>query len=235
VDLGKSPLAEVTVCNERGLQPFRGQLKSRATLPPHDLDPTSHRHAYEPSQAAHYRVRASLGLWPVKGRVMTEDGRAIANFILDFCAERGRTISNLSLQKVVYFCHVWSLIKLRRPLVRHNFEAWQYGPVLQYLYRQFRTFENKSITGRATHINPRTGEKEVVPYSFDPETEYFLTKVVDFYTRIRASDLVELTHVRGGPWDEVWNHGGTVNPGMKIPEDAIIRFYSRARSPFSIQ
>ena len=36
---------------------------------------------------------------------MTHDGRAIANFILDAADRDGRAISNLSLQKLVYFCH----------------------------------------------------------------------------------------------------------------------------------
>ena len=62
---------------------------------------------------------------------MSYDGRAVANFVLDFCDQHQRGITNLSLQKIVYFCHVWSLIEFDRPLVKQRFEAWQYGPVLQ--------------------------------------------------------------------------------------------------------
>lgn len=166
---------------------------------------------------------------------MSADGRAIANFVLDFCDERGRGVSNLSLQKIVYFCHVWSLIQLGRPLVKHQFEAWQYGPVLQYLYREFRNHDDRPITSRAGRINPDTGQKEVVPYRFDQETEELLGRVVDFYSRLRSSDLVALSHAKGGPWDEVWNHRGTVNPGMRIDESTIAEFYSKVRLPFSIQ
>jgi uncharacterized phage-associated protein len=32
---------------------------------------------------------------------MPHDGRAVANFVLDKCAERGAEVSNLSLQKIV--------------------------------------------------------------------------------------------------------------------------------------
>lgn len=166
---------------------------------------------------------------------MTLDGRAVANFILDFCDEQGRGISNLSLQKIVYFCHVWSLIKLQRPLVKHKFEAWQYGPVLQYLYREFKAFDDRPIEGRARRIDPDTGRKEVVGYGFDTETEELLREVVGFYSRLRAGDLVALSHVKGGPWDKVWNHGGAVNPGMRIEEDSILAYYAKARPPFSIQ
>lgn len=163
------------------------------------------------------------------------DGRAVANFVLDFCDARGRGITNLSLQKIVYFCHVWSLIERGQPLLKHQFEAWQYGPVLQYLYREFKNFDDRSISGRATRIDPDTGKREIVPYGFDAGTEALLSRVVDFYSRLRASDLVALSHAKGGPWDEVWNHEGAVNPGMKIAEESIARYYSRVRPPFSIQ
>ena len=165
---------------------------------------------------------------------MNMDGRAIANFVLDFCDERGRGVSNLSLQKIVYFCHVWSLIHLGRPLVKHQFEAWQYGPVLQYLYREFKKNDDQPITGRANRINPESGQKEVVRYWFDEETQELLERVVDFYSRLRSSDLVALSHAKGGPWDEVWNHRGDVNPGMRIEESAIAEFYSKLRPPFSV-
>jgi uncharacterized phage-associated protein len=166
---------------------------------------------------------------------MSFDGRAVANFALDLCAARGRGITNLSLQKIVYFCHVWSLIKLNRPLLKHQFEAWQYGPVLQYLYREFRAFESAPIVGRAKGIDPETGKKLVVAYVFDQQTEALLTEMVDFYSRLSASELVKLSHVRGGPWDTVWNHDGHVNPGMKIEDTIIAAFYAKARAPFPIQ
>ena len=168
-------------------------------------------------------------------RVMSLDGRAVANFVLDFCDAKDRRVTNLSLQKIVYFCNVWSLMNFGRPLLKHQFEAWQYGPVLQYLYRDFKRFENRPIVGRATRIDPGSGREEVVRYEFDQETESFLHQVVDFYSRIKANDLIALSHAKGGPWDKVWNHCGKVNPGMKIEESSITEFYSKVRPPFSIQ
>ena len=166
---------------------------------------------------------------------MSLDGRAVANFVLDFCDAKDRKITNMSLQKVVYFCNVWSLIELDRPLLKHQFEAWQYGPVLQYLYREFKEFENQPIDRRATRIDPKNGNKEIVPYEFDSETEALLRRIVDFYSRLTASDLVRLSHAEGGPWEEVWNHHDAVSPGMKIKESSIANYYSKVRPPFSIQ
>lgn len=166
---------------------------------------------------------------------MGYDGRSVANFILDYCDRRGRKITNLALQKIVYFCHVWHLIQLGRPLVKHQFEAWQYGPVLQYLYREFKDYDSAPILKRSMEIDREVGGKKLVSYHFDRETEDFLASIVEFYSRMRAGDLVELSHAEGGPWGEVWNHRGTVNPGMRIGNDRIVAYYSKVPKPFPTQ
>jgi uncharacterized phage-associated protein len=166
---------------------------------------------------------------------MAYDGREVANFILDRCEKRERDITPLALQKIVFFCHVWSLISLKKPLVRHKFEAWEYGPVLPYLYRQFSATERRPIKERAQALDPNTGSYAPAAYRFDEATELLLESVVDFYSRLRPGDLVELSHVDGGPWHRIWNHQGRVNPGMQISNDEIERFYSAARCPFSLQ
>ena len=158
---------------------------------------------------------------------MTHDGRAVANFVLDHVEASGGTVTPLALQKIVYFCHVWSLIELRRPLIRHSFEAWEHGPVLQYLYREFKRFGAKPILGRAQRLNPISGVNERVPYAFDHETIGLLNRVIGFYGRLPAGALVELTHAPDGPWHKVWHHGSSINPGMKIDNRDIERFYAR--------
>lgn len=75
----------------------------------------------------------------------------------------------------------------------------------------------------------------MVIYDLDIETRALLEEIVAFYGRMRAGDLVELSHVLGGPWHEAWNHGGKINPGMRIEDSCITEFYSKVRCPFSIQ
>lgn len=154
------------------------------------------------------------------------DGYQIANFVLDICESKGFQITNLSLQKIIYFCHVWTLIKMRKPLIKHNFEAWKHGPVLQYLYSQFKEYGEKPIKKRATKLNLTTGEQCVAEYQFNKETESFLNHIVEIYGDVPASQLVKLSHVKGGPWEQVWNHAGKTNPGMRINDEDIINFYS---------
>ena len=163
---------------------------------------------------------------------MTYDGRAVANFILDFCDAHGKPVTNLSLQKLVFFCHAWTLVALGKPLIKQKFEAWQFGPVLQYLYRDFKKFDDQPINVRAKRINPDRGELEIVHYDFDAATELLLRAVPDFYCRLSASALVGLTHVKDGPWEKVWNDTGNLNPGMTIDPSSIENYYSQVEPPF---
>jgi uncharacterized phage-associated protein len=103
--------------------------------------------------------------------------------------------------------------------------------VLQYLYRdlyrEFKRFGAEPIRGRAHKVNPLTGRDEIASYEFDAATADLLTRVVAIYGRLSAAVLRELTHAPGGPWDKVWRHVGKINPGMRIDDRDIERFYSR--------
>lgn len=163
---------------------------------------------------------------------MSHDGRAVANYILDRCGALDRPISHLSLQKIIYFCHAWVLTRLRAPLVKHDFEAWQYGPVLPYIYRDFKDFDREPIRTRATKLDPSTGRSKTVEYAFDAETKVVLDRVIDFYSKLSPGTLVELSHTEGGPWDVVWNHRGRVNPGMRITNETIMERFPQSFPPF---
>ena len=76
-------------------------------------------------------------------------------------------------------------------------------------------------------MNPYTGREEVVAYAFDEATLDLLRRVVGFYSRLDAGTLVELTHAPSGPWHKVWHHSGKINPGMRIDNRDIERFYAR--------
>lgn len=156
---------------------------------------------------------------------MSFDGRAVANYVLDYCESKGRIVTPFALQKIVYFCHVWTLISLDKPLIKHPFEAWEHGPVLPYLYRDFKQFGDKPITSRAIGLDKATGLRRVEPYSFDAKTLELLDRVVDFYSQTKASELYAMSHIPNGPWDKVWRHTGAANPGMKIENSLIREFY----------
>lgn len=163
---------------------------------------------------------------------MNADGRAIANYVLDRSDAKGRGITNLALQKILYFCHAWMLVEYKEPLVRHEFEAWEFGPVLPYVYRDFKVHGDGKITTRALSLDVETGQREVARVEIPAGKKEFLDSIIDFYGRLSAFDLVKISHVVGGPWDQVWRHAGTANPGMRINNNLIGDFYEQKQLPF---
>lgn len=141
----------------------------------------------------------------------------------------------MGLQKLIYFCHAWHLVKTEQPLIKQNFEAWEHGPVLQFLYREFKECGSSPIKKRATKMDKYTGLRELASDEIGEETQEIIESVLAFYGRLSAAKLREISHAEGGPWDEVWNHSNVINPGMKIDNRNILRYYSRLPQNVSAQ
>ncbi|WP_300351050.1 type II toxin-antitoxin system antitoxin SocA domain-containing protein [uncultured Alcanivorax sp.] len=164
-----------------------------------------------------------------------KDGREVANYVLDYAESKGFGVTNLSLQKIVYFCHAWYLVSTGGPLVKHSFEAWEYGPVLPYLYRDFKSFGDKIITTKAKKLDVMTGRYVKAEMKIDEDEERLLMNVVAFYSSLSPSQLVALSHHSEGPWSKVWNFRNRINPGMKISNEEIMNFYSSQKRCYTVQ
>lgn len=162
-------------------------------------------------------------------QVPAYDARAIANFILDRADSLGVGVSNMHVNKIVYFAHGHFLAYKGKPLVDQPFEAWEYGPVVQDLYHRFKKFGKDPITERAMVLDKSAGNFVVARCTLLADERDFLTEISEFYARIPAGRLSDMSHVRGGPWDRVWNYSGTSNPGMFIADSAILEWFSKKR------
>jgi uncharacterized phage-associated protein len=157
---------------------------------------------------------------------MMFDVRAIANFVLDQADNRQFEVTNMALNKIVYFVHCDFLLEKKFPLVGAKIEAWQHGPVFREVYHEFKQWNDSPIFGRATKINVETGEVAKATADFDAELSCYLASLVDRYIGFTASQLRAISHRDGGPWAKVWGHDGRSNPGMKISNELIIEYYT---------
>ncbi len=161
---------------------------------------------------------------------MARDVREIGNAILDVLTEDGASLSNLALNKILYFAHAWFLAIYSKPLIDSSFEAWQYGPVHPQVYHQFKKFGDKPITSRLTRIDLNTGKDTPVEVALDEHEADHIAKIARFYGVRSASWLVEATHEPGAPWDQVWSAAEQAPcPGMIIPDELTEHFYSSKR------
>jgi uncharacterized phage-associated protein len=161
---------------------------------------------------------------------MGRDVREVGNAILDVAEREDIHLSNLALNKIIYFAHAWFLAIHSRPLVDSPFEAWQFGPVHPQVYRQMKRYGDRPITGRMTRIDIETGQDVLFEVALGSDEQDHIEKITRFYGVRSAAWLVDATHEPGAPWDQVWSAAEAKPcPGMIIPDDLTESYYRNKR------
>lgn len=156
------------------------------------------------------------------------DARVVANKLLDLADSRGIALSNMQVQKLVYMAHGWHFVACGGPLVRSEFEAWEYGPVIKALYRAFRQYGNGKIEGRALWYDALAERWALAQCPLATDTVHLIERVFGHYGKMSAFALSDLTHERGSPWHAVrYSDAGVGNFGMKISDDLIAAYFDR--------
>lgn len=116
----------------------------------------------------------------------------VADFFIA-SAKGGEPMTNLRLQKMVYYAQAWHLQRHGVPLFDAPVEAWRLGPVVKPLYDAYKQFGDQPIT--QTHsgydvINFQTDELET------------LLDVFHEYNQYTTYALTGRTHRSAEPWSK---------------------------------
>lgn len=145
-------------------------------------------------------------------------GIDVANFFIDVInSDEEGNITNLQLNKIIFFAQAWSLVLKNKPLFEEDFRAWKYGPVLPSVYKKLKCNKDLLIT------SPTDKDFENV---FDSETIDFLLDVYREYKQYSASELVNLTHIKGGVWEQIRNKDKKKRNEI-IPKELMKDYYSK--------
>lgn len=141
---------------------------------------------------------------------------AVANAFLNLAKKEGKTLTNMQVQKLVYFAHGYTLGFIGEPLIRDEVRAWTFGPVIPVLYDRLQ------IYGR----NPIAKPLEVgydVPVDFVSNEGQVIRSVWEAFKDLSAGQLSNLSHQKGSPWYQVW----TETEFGEIPNDITAKFYKK--------
>lgn len=151
------------------------------------------------------------------------DPRTVANTLLEEAEKQGIALTNIALQKLIYFAHGIYLIRNKKPLVSGYFEAWKYGPVHPVVYRAFSSAGSNPIRFRACKKDVLTGNKCDAGTEDHPDIRHLIREILLSYGRMSPGRLVEISHARNAPWDFIVDKSRTdVAFGLRIPDDVII-------------
>jgi uncharacterized phage-associated protein len=151
------------------------------------------------------------------------DPRSICNLMLDEADHHGVIVTNLALQKLLYFLHAHHLIETKRPLVSGYFEAWQYGPVHPAAYKAFKAAGDQPIDFRARRQDPLSGTLEPIEAIANPAIARLVGRVMSSYGTLTPGRLVEISHAKGAPWSFVVDEARTKMAfGLRICDSVIL-------------
>lgn len=158
------------------------------------------------------------------------DPRIVANYMLDVAAAKGISVTNLALQKLLFFAHAISLTERKAKLVSGYFEAWEYGPVHPAVYQAFKAAGSSPIDFRAEALDPVRRVRRPLEALGDSATRDICDRVMVQFGRTSAGRLVDITHAEGGPWHHVVSSAKNgANIGLRIPDDVIIERHRRQK------
>jgi len=112
----------------------------------------------------------------------------IADTLIHLSRERGLDITNLKLQKLLYYAQAWHLAFHEEALFQDAIEAWIHGPVVPSVFRKFKSYRWNTIDCAVYPID-------------DASVLDLLNSVMDAYGAISAISLEHLTHSES-PWKD---------------------------------
>ena len=122
-----------------------------------------------------------------------------------------KSFSHLQIQKLVYLAYKSYLFKYNESLFEEKILAYQYGPVVEEVYQEFKKYGSENIT-------------------IDDDTKYYLKdirlpqslgrivlvenalriidclmEIIEIYGHLTGSQLVSLKHSKDSPWSKVYS------------------------------
>lgn len=122
----------------------------------------------------------------------------VANFFLSAIDDdAGDLISNLKMQKLVYYAQGIHLAMFDKPLFDEDVRAWEHGPVVESLYHEFKKFGSSAI-----EPDFKNSDLDI----FSEEQKEMLKDVYDTFGQFSAWRLRDMTH-QEKPWVETTKRG----------------------------
>lgn len=135
---------------------------------------------------------------------MKMKGLDIAKYIVDKCYREGKPVTNLHLQKILYFVQGEYYRQTKKFLIEDDFLAWQYGPVLREVYDEYSWYYSSRIY-------------ESYSIEIPEDIRSIIDPIIEEKRNKPAGALVNETHKLGSAWSKCYDK----NKKTVIPRDLI--------------
>jgi len=147
----------------------------------------------------------------------------IADYFIGLSNVTGSLITNLKLQKLVYYADAWHLANYDTCLIEEDFQAWVHGPAIPALYGQYKEFGWQPIL--RTDLDENTYNKLLD--ELKPQTKKLLEVVCESYFSLTAFELERLTH-NEDPWKITRDGLPDDQPSEKVIDKNLMKDYYKS-------
>jgi uncharacterized phage-associated protein len=133
-------------------------------------------------------------------------------FLMRSDPDSGDTISNLKLQKLLYYAQGFHLAVFGEALFPEPIVAWRHGPAVRCVYATYAGYSSGGIEP------PENFDPTVIP----AQSRDLLDEVYTTYGQYSAWRLRDMTH-NEAPWCDAWSPDG---PEVEITPHAMKEYFS---------
>lgn len=119
----------------------------------------------------------------------------LSQYIVSKCVDDNCPISNLQLQKILYYIQKAFLQQKNNAAFSDDIEAWQFGPVVPNVYYHYCGYGAMPIL--LIHEN----------YNIRSEDETIINQIVEQKRKLNPWTMVEETHKENGAWAQTYEKG----------------------------
>lgn len=141
------------------------------------------------------------------------DALEVSRHIINYSNDAGYGITNLKLQKLLYFVQAYFFIKKGKPCFRDSIEAWNFGPIVPSVYREYKRYGGFYVFSVETYIDSLTlKRKKFEDNVISVEDKKLIDEVIDTFAEYSNSRLTDLVHGQT-PWQEAYrsDHGRVIS------------------------
>lgn len=119
----------------------------------------------------------------------------------------GKPVTQMQLQKMLYFANGIHLAKGKGPLLKDKFQAWRFGPVIPSIYDIYKLYGSDKIN-HTIWLTSGLGYGGIhKPVELDSDTLETINITWNTLKDIDAIKLSNWTHQSGSPWEKAYQYG----------------------------
>lgn len=140
----------------------------------------------------------------------------ISDYIINYANETHRNVTNLKLQKILYFLYGFYYSETGNLLFDEDFEAWEDGPVVRKSFEKYSAYKDKFIPPNNEYFNLFSEDSCQGAMGFisndyrnaiSISTSIRIDELLNTLLSVPVEELVDFSRSENGPWYKTFEKG----------------------------